>query len=573
VLRMVRSRVDFIAVGAVLVVSIVQVQTLAQGPPCPPAQIEQLMPNCSESISFGQSVALSDGQLAVGRYDNSGGRVTTYSLDAKTRRWMPFQDLIPPGLTPHDSFGHSVVLHHDLVANRWLLAVGSQSRNSSQPDSGTAYVYSLDGSWNLTSTILPDEVLAYGWFGTVTTWAPIAGANVLVVGAPGSWGQRITGSTYVFQEDGNGEWRQQAHLQAPNGTPENNFGCSVSAGTNADVCILMVGASGYNGPGAQSGHAYAYRFDAPNGQWVHEATFEAPDPYDLDEFGKSVSVAPVYDIPGFTHRAAIGRRSEGGFGTRQGPGAVYLYLRTVAGDWQLEAHLLPPFANPYNMSLGHTVELQRDGTARLAAVAINSREYGTESGGAFVYDRNGTTGDWSVTQALYGMEQDSYDGFGVDFAFGDGQSTGMAVVGALATQCPGGSQFDSVGAVYSFDLNPGNGGNCPAPVITLQKVPDCSSGPGGEIEVRWFQATPDQRARIALLYAKRTGNFIIPNGNPCSGTSLRLGQLGLQVAYVGSAGQFGAGRLRRTVPRTVCGGYFQLVDVTRCATSNVVRIE
>ena len=102
---------------------------------------------------------------------------------------------------------------------------------------------------------------------------------------------------------------------------------------------------------------------------------------------------------------------------------------------------------------------------------------------------------------------------------------------------------------------------------------DRASGPRGELEVRWFQATPDQRARIAILFGKRTGHFAIPNGNPCAGTELGLSAQALQVAFVRSAGQFGAGRLTTTIPRSACGGYLQLLDLTRCELSNVVRIE
>lgn len=563
--------VQSLCLASVLCAGPVVAQTL----PCPPEQAQQLSPPCEERGSFGASVALDGDRLAVGGLDASGGRVKTFTWDSQLRLWQNESTLRPAELRTSDGFAIGLHLHDDSLENRRLLAAGSPYRSDGIPEAGKAYVFANAGSnqWVEQSGVLPNQSVPYGWFGNFVTWATASQRRFLVVGAPGSWGHQVVGSVYVFEEDGNGQWQQLSHLQAPNGSPENDYGNAIAAAEQGGTTILLVGAAGSGAPGTHEGRVYCYAFDDVTDEWVLEANLEAPDPYELDQFGKSVSVAPVADMPGFTHRAAVGRRNEGGFGSSSGPGAVYLYLRADNGAWQQEAHLVPPLTNVYNMSLGHTVELARDGSSRLLVGAINSREFGAESGGALIYERDDVSGEWSATQALYGREQDSYDAFAVDLALGDGPSADMAVVGALATQCPGGSQFDSVGAVYIFDLDPGNGGNCPAPVITLQKVPDCSSGPGGEIEVRWFQATPDQRARIALLYAKRTGNFVIPNGNPCSGTALELGQLGLQVAHTGSAGQFGAGRIKRTVPRSVCGGYLQLVDITRCATSNIVRIE
>jgi hypothetical protein len=331
--------------------------------------------------------------------------------------------------------------------------------------------------------------------------------------------------------------------------------------------ILTIGAFGRNGLNTNPGRAFFYRFDATSDSWMLEADVQAPSPFAGDEFGRGVSVAPVLNRLGFTHRAAVGRINE------VPGGAVYLYLRATNGSWQQEARLTSPSSNSNEMFLGQEVLLESDGRSRLLAAAPENRDFGTSSGCVYVYERDEVSGEWSATQAIYGREQDALDVFGFKVAIGDSASAGMAVIGAHTTQCVGGLQTDAVGAVYSFDLNPGEGNECPSPVIRLQKVPDCSSGPGGEIEVRWFQATPDQSARIAILYGRRAGNFAIPNGNPCAGLPLGLDSQQLQVAFIGSAGQFGAGRLKTNIPRIACGGYLQLLDVSRCELSNVVRIE
>ncbi|GEM_PF-1743531 len=544
--------------------------------PCPPEQVQRLIPSCQDGGTFGEALSLLDRRLVVGRFDARGGRVSTLVLDSQSRDWLYESEIRPADLDSPDAFGHSVELHYDELRDRWVLAAGSPSKSSLAPSAGKAYVYELNGQgqWVAQSEVLPNQVTSREWFGNKVIWATVNGRTFLVVGAPGSDGHQIVGSVYAFEQDEQGLWTQQARLQAPGGLPENAFGFALGSAESSTATILVVGAYSHaHVPNPRPGSAYFYRFDESRNEWLLESQFAAPNPVNSDLFGFDVDVKAVVDLPGFTHRAAIGRPAEGGGGSSVGPGAIYTYLRRVGGEWELESRIGPPRLNETEGRFGWSVDFDSEDPNRLLAGAPNSGEFDRESGSAYVIERDPNQGEWRATEGLWGQQQDAYDAFGADVAFGNGASAESVVIGALATQCPGGSQLNSIGAAYSFDLNPGNGGDCPAPVITLQKVPDCSSGPGGEIEVRWFQATPDQRARIALLYAKRTGNFIIPNGNPCSGTSLQLGQLGLQVAYVGSAGQFGAGRLKRTVPRSVCGGYLQLVDVTRCATSNVVRIE
>ncbi len=550
---------------------------VAQTRPCPPVQLQRLISPCNDGNGFGRSLSVRDNRMAVGRYDLPGGRISTYVLNPITRQWEFESDLRPHDLRPFDAFGNATAIHFDSTRNEWLLAGASPYNSLIDDDAGKVYVFALDGSnqWVQQGEVVPDVSVPFGWFGNEVAWATAGGRTFLVVGAPGSDSTGVIGSAYVFERDGQGIWRQQAHLQAPDGSPEDAFGFGLSAAESSGSTILVVGASGhlYVGPNVQPGSAYFYRFESVSNSWRLEAQFQAPDPYDQDLFGQDVSIAPVLDIPGASHRSAVGRTNEGGFGFPSGAGATYLYLRSTDGTWRQEAHLVPPVANPNDMFFGQSVSLDCEGRARLLAAAPENRDFGVSSGCVYFFERLEPSGEWVATQSLYGREQDVLDVFGFTVALGNRLSAQLAAIGAHTTQCVGGLQTDAVGAVYSFDLDPGEPGNCPSPVLTLQKVPDCSSGPGGEIEVRWFQATPDRRARIAILFGRRTGNFVIPDGNPCAGTRLGLGALDLQVAFTGSAGDFGAGRIVTTIPRAVCGAYLQLIDISRCKTSNVVRIE
>ncbi|MCC6906969.1 MAG: SBBP repeat-containing protein [Phycisphaerales bacterium] len=100
---------------------------------------------------------------------------------------------------------------------------------------------------------------------------------------------------------------------------------------------------------------------------------------------------------------------------------------------------------------------------------------------------------------------------------------------------------------------------------------DSSCPDAGPIQLTWFNATPS--APAALLFARNSGSFSIPNNRPCPGTMLGLGAEQLQVAFTGNSDANGSRTLNATIGPNLCGGYLQLLDLTTCTTSNVARIE
>lgn len=108
---------------------------------------------------------------------------------------------------------------------------------------------------------------------------------------------------------------------------------------------------------------------------------------------------------------------------------------------------------------------------------------------------------------------------------------------------------------------------CARPRLAL--TPSCPSG--GRITIGWSDATPS--AQIALVFARTTGNFVIPTGQPCAGTRLGLSSQQIQLAYTGASGANGARTINATAGPNACGGYLQLLDVASCRTSEAVRIE
>ena len=73
---------------------------------------------------------------------------------------------------------------------------------------------------------------------------------------------------------------------------------------------------------------------------------------------------------------------------------------------------------------------------------------------------------------------------------------------------------------------------------------------------------------LALIFARNTGSFVIPNNQPCPGTVLGLGPNQIQLARTFDSGA-GVGSFNATIPAAACGGFFQLLQISTCETSNV----
>ena len=562
---------------ASLLVSAPVSQCSAQSRPCPPEQIQRLMPPCERVGIFGESVSLVDDVLVVGAGDPQGGRIKLFSFDVGSRQWQADVEIPHPNPQQYDDFGRTIELHHDAATDTWLLAVGVPGRDTFESNDGMCYIFVRHGleEWTLETSLLPFDPVESGDFGGSVKWVTAAGRTFLVIASPGGGGPMV-GTVDVFERDENGVWSHQSRIESPNGPRlDGGFGYGLGAAEGNGETILVIGEPTYNNyyKYEAPGDVYCYHFDPATEYWIFEQHLEAPDPYDRDRFGWDISVGATSGEPGVTHRVLVGRPGEGS-NIGQTDGAAYVYSRSIDGVWTLEDHI--PYPMPHGATdaeFGEALQMDVDGAAQALIAAPADSRFGRYSGAAFRAVRDPATGAWTVAQGLFGREQAKNNGYGSAVALGQGATAGTAVVGALGTQCPGEVRPPNVGAAYSFDLNPGQGGTCPPPVLRLQQTPDCANGRGGELEVRWVQATPDQRARIAILFGKRTGHFAIPNGNPCAGTELGLSAQALQVAFVRSAGQFGAGRLTTTIPRSACGGYLQLLDITRCELSNVVRIE
>lgn len=100
---------------------------------------------------------------------------------------------------------------------------------------------------------------------------------------------------------------------------------------------------------------------------------------------------------------------------------------------------------------------------------------------------------------------------------------------------------------------------------------DATCPGGGAVRISWENATPN--GRVVIIFARDLGSYRVPPQYPCSGVQLGLGANQIRVVFQGGAGTGGSRTITSNASAGACGGFMQLLDVSTCRTSNVVRIE
>ena len=174
--------------------------------------------------------------------------------------------LITTSGRPDQGFGYSV------SAGSGRIVVGAYLDDDKGSDSGSAYIYDLDG--NLITKLTAFDGAAYDYFG----WSVSVGSGRIVVGARLDDDKGTnSGSAYVYDLDGN----LVTKLTAFDGVASDVFGFSVAVGSGR----IVVGAQLDDDKGIDSGSAYIYDLD---GNLITKLT--AFDGAASDYFGYSVAV-------------------------------------------------------------------------------------------------------------------------------------------------------------------------------------------------------------------------------------------------------------------------------------------
>ncbi len=253
---------------------------------------------------FGYSVSLSGDHAIVGAFENcergymSGAAYIFYRNQGGTDQWGEAKKLMAADGSKMDHFGFSVAI------SGYYAIVGSYGDEDNGPLSGSAYIfykdlYETDG-WGESAKLTASDGESYSFFGTSVDISD----ELAIVGAYKHNDElKHSGAAYVFHRDqnGSGNWGQQAKLKANDPSSYDYFGWSTSISED----YAIVGAYNDDDLGINSGSVYTFRKDPDSEDgWNLAGKLTASDGTDKCNFGKTVSLSGNYCFVGSSGTSA-----------------------------------------------------------------------------------------------------------------------------------------------------------------------------------------------------------------------------------------------------------------------------
>ncbi|MGE4632651.1 MAG: FG-GAP repeat protein, partial [Planctomycetota bacterium] len=305
---------------------------------------------------LGRSVAVSGGRIFAGAIGDDADGPLSGSVRIFRRNGDNYQlEQIFQGDSGSE-FGSSISVDGDLLA---VGAVGSQSIHLWRKD---RY------SWNELGTITDPGGHTEDGFGSAIDLR----GDLLVVGSPYyEVDNQAVGCVTVWRLDLAQDWQLEDRLLAIDRVPGDQFGTSVSLGTDSE---LLVGAPGRDLLGVDSGGAYLYQHGSEG--WVEQITLGSGAANPGDKLGTAVASSSDHILLGAPYSDLAGSAA----------GAVAVYHRQ-SGTWNFAGQLLPT-AGATGCAFGASIAL----SGNLAAIGAPT-DTGIEAfpaGSATVYRWQGT---------------------------------------------------------------------------------------------------------------------------------------------------------------------------------------
>jgi hypothetical protein len=323
-----------------------------------------------------------------------------YTTDGIPYLWESGDDFTTPtfqnefdssDLGEEDRFGTSVAVGNGRIV------VGAPFDNSDGSDSGSAYIFNLDGTNQI--KITASDGATNDRFGTSVA----IGNGIIVIGSP--FDDSFTGAAYIFDLNGT----QLSKITASDGVTNDRFGYSVSVGSGR----IVIGA--YSNA-TDTGSAYIYELDGTG-----EVKITASDGNTTRRFGFSVSIKNGKIVVGSPAPLA------------SSPGAAYIF---DLNGTQLSKITASDGASGDNF--GFSVAI---GSGRIVIGAFGDDDNGSNSGSVYLYNTDGND-EVKITAS----DGASGDYFGSSVAVGSGR----IVIGAYRKNVDGES---NQGVAYIFDLD------------------------------------------------------------------------------------------------------------------------
>jgi hypothetical protein len=281
--------------------------------------------------------------------------------------------------------------------------------------SGTLDECEIGGAKQVAKLVASDGQ-SFDYFGQVVA----IDGDILVVGASGNDSSGVnSGAAYVYERS-SGRWELSAQLMPSNASELDYFGRSVAV----EGETIVIGARGADGFVPESGAAFV--FQRTGGIWSEIAKLSADDGVGGDYFGESLAIS------GGT--VVVGARMDDDVSTNRGSAYVF---REMSGAWQQVAKLTASDGAPYDF-FGSSVAI--DSNIVLVGAPYDD-DLGDASGACYLFQEQG--GQWhEVAKLTAGDNTPWWDGFGASLAI-EGDSI---VVGSRDNDFYG----ISAGAVFVF---------------------------------------------------------------------------------------------------------------------------
>jgi FG-GAP repeat len=199
--------------------------------------------------SFGNSVAVSGNTAVMGAPgDSDGGDFSgsAYVFVRAGTTWSQQDKLTASDAAELDLFGATIAVSGDTAV------VGALKNTDQTSNSGSAYVFVRSGTtWSEQKQLKASDSFKDDFFG----WSVAIDSDTVVVGARNTGDAGLlSGAAYIFVRSGT-SWSQQKKITASDAAERDTFGDSV--GISGDT--VVVGASGDDDGGDESGSAYVYK--------------------------------------------------------------------------------------------------------------------------------------------------------------------------------------------------------------------------------------------------------------------------------------------------------------------------
>ncbi|CAB1062259.1 Unclassified head protein [Olavius sp. associated proteobacterium Delta 1] len=418
---------------------------IEHGPPSV-AEIKLTAGDAGEYDYFGYSVSVAGDFAVVGAYGDEDYAGSAYIFKHEGQLWIQQTKLTASDAEEDDELGVSVSISGDYAI---VGAVGDDYYT------GSAYIFKYNGTeWTQQAKLTAGDGEEDDEFGISVS----INGDYAVVGA---WGDDdFAGSAYIFKREGE-VWTQQAKLTD---SDAEGFGYSVSI--SGDYSI--VGAFGEESP---TGSANIYKREGR--VWTHQTKLAASDAEDFDEFGISVSISGDYAVVG-----ASGNSDGGPYS-----GAAYVFKRDGSA-WTEQAKLTASDKAEFDW-FGQSVAMSGD-LAVVSAPSYSSREWGTPSGSAYIFKREGSI--WTEQTRLTAIDAGEWNGFGISVSI----SGEHAIVGADEDKDGG----DYSGSAYIYSV----GDILGLPSIRILQPDGVYDTRDSSYTIQWTDYDFHENAVISLYY-------------------------------------------------------------------------